>query len=110
MIDRIRDRETFVRLRRDGNRVRMGPLWCSYVYDPHMTSTHVAFSIGRNVGNAVVRNQLRRRAKDALSRLELPPGLLLIGARPEAAELTFAQIHRTLGNLMSQATDRVVAS
>ena len=92
MIDRIREREAFVRLRRDGIRVRMGPLWCSYVHDPHMTSTQVAFSIGRPVGNAVVRNRLRRRAKDILSRLDLPFGLVLIGARPEASELTFDQL------------------
>lgn len=88
----------------------MGPLWCSYVYDPHMATTQVAFSIGRNVGNAVVRNRLRRRAKSVLSRLDLPVGLVLIGARPESAELTFDQLSTTLGSLMSQVTDRVVAS
>lgn len=110
LIDRIREREAFVRLRRDGVRVRMGPLWCSYVHDPHMTSTQVAFSIGKPVGNAVVRNRLRRQAKDILSRLELPSGLVLIGARPESHELTFAQLSETLESLMDLAAAKVVAS
>ena len=88
----------------------MGPLWCSYVYDPHMSTTQVAFSIGRDVGNAVVRNRLRRRAKSVLSRLDLPVGLVLIGARPESAELTFVQLSATLGSLMSKASDRVGSS
>jgi ribonuclease P protein component len=49
----------------------------------------VAYTIGRRVGGAVVRNRLRRRLR-ALIRDAAPtlrPGAYLIGAAPAAAEL-----------------------
>jgi ribonuclease P protein component len=67
LIWRIRDRGTFARLSRDGRRVRAGALWCTYVPDPSLTPPHVAFAIGRAVGPAVVRNQVRRRLRALLS-------------------------------------------
>jgi len=56
----------------------------------------VAYSIGRACGPAVTRNRLRRRIREILRRLDdssaLPTGMLLIGARPAATELTFDQL------------------
>ncbi len=56
----------------------------------------MAFSIGRPIGNAVVRNRLRRRlralvATHAGSDL-LPHGQLLVGARPAACERSFDEL------------------
>lgn len=103
MIDRIREREGFVRLRQEGTRTRIDPLWCSSVPDPTSATPKVAFAIGRAVGPAVTRNRLRRRLRALLADAALPPGWYLIGATPRAAELTFDQ----LGACVSQLRRRL---
>jgi ribonuclease P protein component len=92
LIWRIRDRGTFARLSRDGRRVRAGALWCTYVPDPSLTPPHVAFAIGRAVGPAVVRNQVRRRLRALLSSAALPPGAYLVGGRSELAARSWSEL------------------
>ena len=104
MIDTIREREAFIRLRREGSRHRIEPLWCSYVPDSHLTPPKVAFAIGRSVGSAVKRNRVRRRIRAILSDSEVPPGLLLIGATPAAVELTFDELRTTVASLLVRLT------
>jgi ribonuclease P protein component len=67
-----------------------------------LDTAQVAFAINRAVGNAVIRNRLRRRSRAVLEQLALPAGLYLIGCRPGAHELTFEQIQTTLGKLASK--------
>ncbi len=102
LIGRVRTRAEFERLRRDGRRVRIEPFWCSHLGDQSANPPRVAFAISRAVGNAVIRNRLRRRLRAVIAELELPPGLYLIGCRPKASELTFDQIADTLGRLPSK--------
>jgi len=109
LIDRIRERDGFVRLRQEGKRTRIDPLWCSSVPDPTSTSPKVAFAIGRAVGPAVVRNRLRRRLRVLLAEASLPPGLYLIGATPRAAELTFDQLAERIERLRERLTTRTPA-
>lgn len=99
LIGRIRTRAEFERLRRDGRRVRIEPFWCSHLSDPTSNPPRVAFAISRAVGNAVIRNRLRRRLRAIMMDLDIPPGLYLIGCRPTASELSFDQIVSTLGQL-----------
>lgn len=104
MIDSIRDRDVFVRLGRDGVRFRRGPLWCTYLADPGLERAHVAFAIGRPVGNAVVRNRLRRRLRMIVRQAPLAPGWWLFGARPQACELTFDSLRRSTEALVDQVS------
>jgi ribonuclease P protein component len=92
LIDRVRERDSFVRLRRDGVRVRTDSLWCSFVLDPDLEAPQVAFAIGRAVGSAVRRNRLRRRLRALIATCDVPPGLYLVGARPGACEHTFDEL------------------
>jgi ribonuclease P protein component len=101
LIGRIQDRDTFQRLRRDGARVRIDPLWCSFVPDPSSTPARVAFAIGRATGNAVKRNRLRRRLRAILSAADVPAGLLIVGAKPAATELTFAELETLVQQLVA---------
>lgn len=102
MIDRVREREAFVRLRREGRRVRADPLWCSFVPDPELVPPQVAFAIGRAVGPAVRRNRLRRRLRALLAESDVPPGLYLFGARVSACEQTFADLRQAVDTMLSK--------
>jgi ribonuclease P protein component len=96
LIWRIRERSVFARLSHDGVRARAGVLWCTFLPDPSASPPRVAFAIGRAVGPAVVRNQVRRRLRALLgsssTTTALPPGWYLIGGRPAIAERSFPQL------------------
>lgn len=105
LIRPIRQRRSFDRFRDEGVRVRIDPLWCSYVDDPEESPPRVAFVIGRAVGTAVTRNRLRRRLRAILVDMSDPlrPGLYLVGARRAAVELTFDQLRTTLHSVVASA-------
>jgi ribonuclease P protein component len=104
LIRRVRGRDAFARLTRDGTRIRASCLWCAHLPEPTAASPAVAFSISRAVGPAVQRNRLRRRLRALLRAAtaagDVPAGSLLIGARPGAAELTFDQLRAELTDLL----------
>lgn len=111
MIARIRGRNEFARLARDGTRIRCSDLWCTWCPEPHSTATHVAFAINRAYGSAVRRNRLRRRLRAVLAEVDreqpLPTGMLLIGARrTNADELTFDQVRAELRQLIARIRQR----
>jgi ribonuclease P protein component len=110
LIDRVRQRDGFVRIRRDGARVRADPLWCSYVLDPDLVPPQVAFAIGRAVGTAVRRNRLRRRLRALLASSDVRPGLYLIGAGPQACEHTFDDLDRSIRSMLDKIEARVSAA
>ena len=104
MIGRIRGRDEFIRLGRDGRRVRIDPFWCTHLLDPTVDAARVAFAISRSVGNAVTRNRLRRRMRSILAQIDLPNGLYLFGCRPAASELTYDQMRVVLHKLAAKAS------
>jgi ribonuclease P protein component len=111
LIWRIRERDAFARLGREGSRIRTSSLWCTYLPDPAVVPPRVAFAIGRAVGPAVARNRLRRRLRALLnSELEPPPGWYLIGARPSANELTFDQLRSELTALLSKTVTTMASA
>lgn len=103
LIWRIRERDAFARLAREGSRIRTSSLWCTYLPDPGAEPPRLAFAIGRAVGPAVTRNRVRRRLRALLSTgIEPPPGWYLIGARPSVTELTFDQLGAELTTLLAK--------
>lgn len=119
---RIRDRTTFAELRRSGHRSRRGLVSVVWLPGPERPfereagpERRAAYSVGRPVGGAVVRNRVRRRLR-ALIRDEAPrlaPGAYLVHAAPAAARAGFdelrAALQEALGELGARAADVEVA-
>ncbi len=109
MTNRIRERDAFERLRRDGTRIHSTYLWCNFLSDLMITPSRTAFAIGRAFGSAVARNRFRRRLRALLATRQLadplPSGFLLIGTRPGAAELTFDQLRVELTLLLDRLSE-----
>ena len=66
--------------------------------------TRYAFAIPKRVGNAVVRNKVRRRLREILRLLPLREGFdLVISVRPAAAEVNFFALKMELTTLLRRA-------
>lgn len=65
--------------------------------------SRLGFSINRKLGNAVVRNRIRRRLKEILRITPLKSGFdIVIIVRRSAAELDYYQLKRSAIRLISQ--------
>lgn len=101
LIGRVRDRGTFEALRREGRRVRRGPVSVTFAAVAPEAGVRVAYGIGRRVGPAVVRNRIRRRLRAAARELAREGALTMSGAYlvtvgPGAARLGYAELKRLL--------------
>lgn len=108
---RITDRRRFDDLRRRGRRSRRGCVSVTFVPPAPAEATdppRAGFSVGRQVGGAVVRNRVRRRLRAALRQLQadgaLPAGTYLLGATAEAAHAPWAQLVAEVGAAVGEAT------
>lgn len=101
LIWRVERRDTFEALRH-GRRRREGPITVSWVAGDPAEPPRVAYSIGRRVGPAVVRNRVRRRLRMAVREAapKLRPGAYLIGVRPDAARLPYDQLRATVAKVL----------
>ena len=98
-------------LRRDGIRVRRGPLSVVYL-DDGGDDTRVAYAMTKRVGGAVVRNRLRRRLRAVVAEVErqgrppLPPGALLLSAGPEATRRRPEELRNDVASLLAALETR----
>ncbi len=105
----IRDRSTFRAFHRPHGRGARGPVSAAYLLPaPHVPAgvgVRVGYAIGRGCGNAVRRNRLRRRFRDAVRRCAgtLPAGSYLVRAGPGAAELPHRPLVEAVSGAMSDA-------
>jgi len=106
LIWRVDRRDMFEKLR-NGRRCRQGPLTLSWVPADVAEPPRVAYTIGRRVGSAVVRNRLRRRLRTLIreSASSLRPGVYLIGAGPAAVQLSYEDLRRTLLRVLTYIED-----
>jgi ribonuclease P protein component len=97
----LRRRSDFSRVQRRGKR-QVGPLFIFLTADAHGGS-RVGVTVSKGVGNAVVRNRLRRRVKAILDRTAFgaaPYRDVVLIARPGAGEADFAAVAAELGRLL----------
>jgi ribonuclease P protein component len=104
LIWRVRDRATFAVLARAERHAR-GPVTIRFVPGESEAPPRVAYAVG-GVGNAVVRNRLRRRLRAAVARAEAeltPGGAYLVSARREALTMPFDALVEALTALFRAA-------
>lgn len=105
-VGRITDRSTFVALRRPTGRAGRGPIRVSYLAGASGPYAQVGYAIGRRCGNAVTRNRIRRRLREAarVRSAELAPGAYLVAADPATATLPYAELVALLSGAMRAAS------
>ncbi len=109
LIGRIRHREVFSRLSKEGTYVRSHGLWCSLVLDNSLEYAHIGYAIGRQVGGAVERNRIKRqlRALFGAKSRQLRPGWYLVGVTPKAAGSSWDQIGDMVDRLIGQMDSKI---
>jgi ribonuclease P protein component len=82
----------------------------TFLVDGAGNPPRVAYAVGRKVGPAVVRNQVRRRLRAAVAELHqgpvgpLPPGAYLVGAGPSAAAMPLSELKASLSRAMHEVS------
>ena len=102
MIGRLHYKRDFNNLRINGKTVKRGCL--SVVFNPSdnvSDGIRVAFAVGRSVGGAVVRNRIKRRLREAFSRMllknkSIPNGDYLIRVFPGENNKSFIALSEDL--------------
>jgi ribonuclease P protein component len=103
---RLRTPAEFRRVRELAPRGWPHRLLVLYVAPNELDRTRVGITVSGRVGNAVVRNKVRRRLREAL-RARLPnlkPGVdLLITARPASAAASWEELCEALDGVLARA-------
>jgi ribonuclease P protein component len=69
-----------------------------------LETTRFAFTVSKRVGNAVVRNRVRRRLRAAAWSYPVAAGFdIVIVARPETAQSDYRSLHAEMGLLLNRA-------
>ena len=111
-VGRIESRDTFLALRRSSYRGRSGPIAVRYVTDDASGAIRAAYAINRKVGNAVVRNRLRRRMRAIVTSYatDLPAGAYVISTDPSGAVLRYEELRAAMGQALERAVRRSAGS
>ncbi len=67
------------------------------------SEVRVGIVVSKKVGKAVVRNKVRRRLREIVRRMHLPPAEIMIIARPEAAQASFQELARDLRRALAKS-------
>jgi ribonuclease P protein component len=114
-VGRITRRAAFAELQRSRARGASGPVRVMFLpAGPGDAGVfpQVGYAIGRHCGGAVVRNSLRRRARDVVRRTarELPRGSYLVRLEPGAATLTASDFRQDVATALLKAGGKRVAA
>jgi ribonuclease P protein component len=107
-VGRITSRSAFAELQRSRARGACGPVKALFVPAEEGVAgvfPQVGFAIGRRCGNAVVRNTLRRRAREVVrsEAHRLARGSYLVRFEPGAAELVASELRADVAAALERA-------
>ena len=104
-------RRDFDRLRREGIRLRRGPIRMIARVDP-TDVTRLAVALPRSVGSAVVRNRIRRRLRVVFRALDqagqIPAGSYLVSFSSSSGPLESSELSWLMRDLMAQVPRRSI--
>jgi|GEM_PF-210273 len=124
LIEPLRSRDSFAALSSHGRRRQGRWCWVRFAPFPDYDGDHevdettqisgtsqrlpeIGYAIGKKVGNAVVRNRIRRRIRPIVvaEADQLPPGIYLIGVKnDEAARISHEKLHDDLRTTLDAAS------
>ena len=100
---RLRRRRDFTRAYRK-SRANGNQLLVLRVLPGDNQATRFGFVVGKVVGNAVVRNRVKRRLRAIAGSLDAVQGLdVVVGARKPAADATYQSLHHAFIALMERS-------
>jgi ribonuclease P protein component len=107
-LGRIQTRAAFRQLQRSRARASYGPVRASFVpagAEAEGVYPQVGYAIGKHCGNAVVRNTLRRRMREAARAVgeTLPRGTYLLRVEPAAVRSDQAEFTADVKRAMARA-------
>jgi len=109
-VGRIRDRSTQREFRRPAGQAKRGPVRVMFVADDKAGEgfAQVGYAIGRQYGNAVRRNRLRRRLRAVVREAapEIPSGSYLLRADPTIGALSHDELIRVVRAAMIAAASK----
>ena len=108
MPGRVSTRRQFAEFARPTGRGQSGSLRIVFVEHSDQGSCDVAFAISRKVGNAVVRNRIRRRLRALMDGLSPAPrpGLYLIKCANGTGQLPYDELQTHLQTALAKAHAR----
>lgn len=105
---RLTSADDYRRVVRRGRRA-VGRFTVTYfVADSEQSRPRFGFVVSKKVGNAVIRNRVRRRLKASCHELTegAPRADVVVRALPEAATATFAQLHAEVEQALGRFAQR----
>ncbi len=98
---RIRKNRQFQYVYRKGKSTTAREIVLLYI---RAAKLQVGFSVSKKVGNAVIRNRVKRRLREAFRGYipDLKPGFYIVAARTSAAQADFKTLNRSLRYLLNK--------
>lgn len=109
---RLTDSSEFEKVYRQGTAYR-GKLFSVHAFPNELGTLRLGLSVSKKVGNAVVRNTLRRRLREIFASLSPDAGSaldLVVSARPSARDATFVELREEFSKALAKlkVRDRAV--
>lgn len=109
---RLRAQRDFARIRQNPAGSWPHPLLVLYLAPNELGEPRLGITVSSRVGNAVTRNRVRRRLREAMQRrlAALPHSSdVILVARPRSARASWAELNAALDAVLRRASDSLTA-
>ncbi len=105
---RIKQKKIFNKLRNSQSKIYGNYLLIVYIQDGNNTELAVGLTVSKKVGNAVMRNKIRRRLKailqDLLDQPDISHYLVNIIARPDSVNASYTELKNDVNKVFKKLT------